>query len=106
MKKRLRKKLRLREFRELGFEVSFRLSDTLDEAGLEQFWDSFIGEAVEARGLMCGGACGRSWDVFLSCPGRRSATEGDRQDISTWLQRRSDVSEIWIGPLIDAWHSA
>ncbi|HEY2932919.1 MAG TPA: 50S ribosome-binding protein YggL [Acidobacteriota bacterium] len=69
MKKRLRKKLHRGEFCEFGFEVRFQLSEGLDDARLEQFWDIFIGEAIEARGLMCGGGCGRVWDVFVSRPG-------------------------------------
>lgn len=106
MKKRLRKKLRLGEFREFGFEISFRLSDELDQPGLDRFWDSFIGEAIEARGLMCGGACGRAWNVFVTRTGRRSATEEDRRDLIGWLEQHSNVSDARIGPLIDAWHSA
>ena len=106
MKKRLRKKLHLGEFREFGFEVGFRLSEDLDESGLDRFWDSFIGEAIEAWGLMCGGACGRVWDVFVTRPGRRSATEQDQRDVAGWLEQRPDVSGVQIGPLIDAWHSA
>ena len=106
MRKRLRKKLRLGEFREYGLEVSFRLADNLPEAGLDRFWDSFIGDAIEARGLMCGGGCGRAWDVFVTRPGRCSATEDDRRDITAWLQRHSDVHDVRIGPLIDACHSA
>lgn len=105
MKKRVRKKLRLGEFRELGFEVSFRLSESMADAGLEKFWDLFIGEAIEARGLMCGGGCGRVWDVFVKRPGRRSATEHDRREIAEWFHRHPDVLDVRIGPLIDAWHS-
>lgn len=106
MRKRLRKKLRLGEFRECGFEVSFRLADGLPDSHLDRFWDSFIGDAIEAHGLMCGGGCGRVWDVFVTRPGRRSATEDDRRDITAWLQRHPDVIEARIGPLIDAWRSA
>jgi uncharacterized protein YggL (DUF469 family) len=106
MKKRLRKKLRLGEFREFGFEISFRLSDDLDQPGLDGFWDSFIGEAIEARGLMCGGACGCAWDVFVTRTGRHSATEEDRRGLTGWLERHPNVSDVRIGPLIDAWHSA
>ncbi len=106
MKKRLRKKLRLGEFRELGFEVRFRLSDELDATALDQFWDSFIGDAIEARGLMCGGGCGRHWDVLITRPGRTSATEEDRRAVAAWLQHGSSVADVEIGSLIDAWHSA
>lgn len=106
MKKRLRKKLRLREFQQLGFEVSFRLPDDLHDSGLDAFWDSFIGQAIEAPGLMCGGGCGRVWDVFVVRSGRASATEDDRRSVATWLEQHPQVSDIRIGPLVDAWHSA
>ena len=93
------------EFRELGFEVSFRLSESVADADLEKFWDLFIGEAIEAHALMCGGGCGRVWDVFVTCPGRRSATEQNRREIAEWFQRRPEVLDVRIGQLIDAWHS-
>lgn len=103
MKKRLRKKLHVAEFREFGFEVSFRLPDDLDEAGLDRFFDSFIAEAIEGHGLMCGGGCGQVWDVFVTRHGRRSATDEDRHGVAAWLQQHPDVTDVQIGPLIDAW---
>lgn len=106
MKKRLRKKLRLREFRQFGFEVSFRLPDDLDEAGVDGFEDTFIADAIEARGLICGGGCGRVWDVFVTHAGRASAADEDRTKLAEWLGRHALVSSIHIGPLVDAWHSA
>ncbi len=106
MKKRLRKKLRVGEFREFGFEVSFRLPDDLDEAGLEAFEDSFIWQTMEAAGFMCGGGCGRLWDIFVTRAGRGSATEEDRRNIAGWLERHPLLSDIRLGPLVDAWHSA
>lgn len=106
MKKRLRKKRRVGEFREFGFELKFRLSDGLDEAGLDGFWDEFIGEAIEAQGLMCGGGCGRVWDVFIARPGRHSATEDDRREVRAWLDRHPHVAEVYAGPLVDSSHSA
>ncbi len=106
MKKRLRKKLRLGEFRQLGFEVSFRLADSLPDAEVDRFWDSFIGGVIEAGDLMCGGGCGKVWDIFVTPPGRRSATEDDRRGIAAWLHAQPDVLDVRIGPLVDAWHSA
>jgi hypothetical protein len=40
--RRLRKKLRVGEFREFGFDVSFTFRDGLDENQLTDFWDAFI----------------------------------------------------------------
>jgi uncharacterized protein YggL (DUF469 family) len=104
MKKRLRKKLRLAEFRELGFEVRFLLPDDLDETDLEHFWDAFITDAIEREGLVCGGGCGRAWDIVVARHHRGSATEADRANIYQWLARYGAVRDVTIGPLVDMWH--
>lgn len=106
MKKRLRKKLRLGEFREFGFEVQFRLPADLAEDAMWAFSDAFLQQAIEGNSLMCGGSCGRNWDVFVTRAGRGSASEQQRAAVSAWLQQHPLVSEIRVGPPIDAWHSA
>ena len=106
MKKRLRKKLRLGEFQELGFEVRFRVSEVVPDAGLDEFWDRFIGGAIEANRLVCGGGCGREWDVVVSPEGRGSATEEHRALVGKWLRDNGDVEAIQIGELVDVWHAA
>lgn len=106
MKKRLRKKLHLGEFQELGFQVRFRLPDDWHEADLERFLDAFIMDAIEREGLVCGGGCGRVWDIVVSRPHRGSATETDRASVHQWLVRHQTASDITIGPLVDMWHGA
>ena len=106
LRKRLRKKQHLGEFQQLGFEVRFRVGKSVPDAGLDEFWDCFIGEAIEANGLLCGGGCGREWDVLISPEGRGSATEEHRDLIQKWLQDRADVENVRIGWLMDMWHAA
>jgi uncharacterized protein YggL (DUF469 family) len=53
--RRLRKKLHIDEFQELGFEVAFRLRDGLSADEMGAFWDAFIGDAIEGNGLLYGG---------------------------------------------------
>ncbi len=53
---------------------------------------------------MCGGGCGRQWDIFVAAPRGRSATEDDRRALQEWLSRKTFVSDVRIGPLVDAWH--
>ena len=106
MRKRLRKKRRLGEFRQFGFELSFALAPTATSADIDQFWDRFVLGFIEARGLVCGGACGRGWSVFVTPEGRRSATEHDRAAARNWLAEQPDVRDVSVGPLFDAWHSA
>jgi uncharacterized protein len=106
MRKRVRKKLRLGEFRQFGFELGFALAPSATAAELDQFWDRFILGFVEIQGLVCGGACGRVWSVFIAPHGRRSATESDRAAARAWLAEQPGVGGVNVGPLIDAWHSA
>ncbi len=47
--RRLRKKLHIDEFQELGFEVAFRLRDGLSADEMGAFWDAFIGDAIEGQ---------------------------------------------------------
>jgi uncharacterized protein YggL (DUF469 family) len=100
MKKRLRKKLRLREFQEMGFSVKFELSDLANDEAYLAFWDKLV-VAIEANNLLMGGGLN---DFFVQTNSRRTATEADRESIATWLQQQPEVSAINVSPLIDAWH--
>jgi uncharacterized protein YggL (DUF469 family) len=104
MKKRLRKKLRLGEFREFGFEISCRLDEGLSDDESERIVDDFIA-MIEANGLQCGGGGvpGR-WHCFVACEGRGTATEEHRQIVARWLAAHPQVTEHTIGELVDAWH--
>jgi uncharacterized protein YggL (DUF469 family) len=105
VKKRLRKKLHVGEFQELGFEVCFRVADNLSHDAFHTVVDVLISEAIEAHGLVCGGG-GKNpeWTVFVTREGRGSGTEEHRQAIATWLAARPEVSTVQIGPLVDAWY--
>lgn len=102
MKKRLRKKLRLREFQEMGFKVKFDLNlpDT-DEAQFA-LWDRLV-EVVEANHLLMGGGFD---DFFVQTNSRRTATEADREAIEAWLLQQPEVSAVNVSPLVDAWHGS
>lgn len=103
MKKRLRKKLRLREFQEMGFQTAFDLAISNEDEEKERlyaFWDCLV-EVVEANHLMMGGAL----DNFFVCTDSRcSATEVDRSALRNWLETQPEASNVTIGPLVDAWH--
>lgn len=101
----MRKKRRLGEFREFGFELAFTLPVELSESQVLGFWDEVIDE-VESRNLRVGGASGHRWDVYVTRAARGSATEEDREALRAWLERHSLVSEVRVGELTDAWHAA
>lgn len=100
--RRLRKKLHIDEFQELGFEVAFRLRDGLSADEMGAFWDAFIGDAIEGNGLLYGGST-----RGMACLRKRgSANEQHREAVRSWLAGRSEVSETEVGPLIDVWYPA
>ncbi len=98
--RRLRKKLRVGDFRELGFAVSLRLSRTLSDRDFDDLWTRFIVHAIEARDLAFGGG----QDGFVTRAGRGSATEADREAVRAWLEAQPGVEAVTVGPLEDAWH--
>jgi uncharacterized protein YggL (DUF469 family) len=53
--RRLRKKLHLDEFQELGFDVEVEFNETLAGAAEEELLIAFIEGVIEPRGLIYGG---------------------------------------------------
>ncbi len=105
MRRRLRKKLRLAEFAQMGFTVKYQPEPVLAASVLEAFLDRFILQAIEANDLHCGGGGGpEEWDFFVCPNGRRSATDVDRQRVRAWLESEPGVRNLRVGPLQDAWH--
>lgn len=97
---RLRKKLRVGEFQELGFEFEARLEEAITSEEENDFIDAFISEIVEPRALAFGG--GLEGGFIASCR-RGSVSEGVRAAVYAWLSARPEVNFVTIGPLIDAW---
>ena len=107
VRKRLRKKLHVGEFQELGCEVRFQVADDLSHDAFDAVADAFISQAIEAHGLLCGGGGKNSaWNVFVTREGRGSVTEEHLQAIERWLAACPEVKTVQIGPLVDAWHPA
>ena len=48
---RLRKKLCVDEFQELGFELTLEFKEDLTDEAIDAFLDAFLKEAMEANGL-------------------------------------------------------
>ncbi len=106
MKKRLRKKLRLAEFQELGFRVAVTLKDAVSESDFESFLGRFLDGAIEAHGLECGGGGGpKLWDVFTQPVGHRgSATEEHRAGVTAWCNQEDLITRFYVGPFVDSWY--
>lgn len=103
MRQRLRKKKRVGEFRELGFAVAFRLQPTLDEAGVDAFFDDFI-DVVEKHNLGFGGGGKIEWQGYVTRMGRGSTSDVDRQALNAFFEQDPRVQVATFGPLTDAWY--
>ena len=103
MRKRLRKKLRLGEFREFCFPISFE-TPALSNADREQLCDDFL-EFLEANRLAFGGRVHDKWNGIVQFEYRGTATEEHRQLVRAWLNGNPQITEVQIGELVDAWHS-
>ena len=82
MKKRLRRKKHVGEFRQTGFSVECRLRPGLSPGEFDQFMDDFIDHCVEAHGLLFGG--GGSPEMLPEIRGemiqvKASHTRGERE---------------------------
>lgn len=107
MRRRLRKKKRLGEFREFGFDVSYLPVVGITESDSERLLDAFIESLVEANRLACGGGGfhGKTMEFFVTRSElRQSATEGDRRVVHAWLEARPDIESFTVGGLRDAWY--
>jgi uncharacterized protein len=98
--RRLRKKLRIAEFKEEGFEIDFKFTTGLTQDQQVDFLFTFIDEVVEPRGLLFGGG----ENGYITRAGRNSATEADREAVRAWLEACVAIHSVEIGSLEDAWY--
>lgn len=99
--RRLRKKLCVDEFQELGFEVQITYPESMSDDDIDCFFSEFVLQAIENNGLgLIGGA-----EYALVCLAKRgSVTEEQRAQVEAWLKGRSEPASCTISPLLDAWY--
>lgn len=99
--RRLRKKLKIAEFQEMGFEYKAELAKAMDDAAQNAMIEDFVNQVIEPRGLVLGG-----WvhSGFVSKNGLDSATEEDRAAVNQWLAGRAELKNIEVSALMDAWY--
>jgi len=102
MKKRLRKKKHLGEFRQWGRQLVV-IRSTREDA--DAFHDAFIAQAVEANDCYCGGSLSDDGlDVVVELGRTSDDPEAKFAKVAAWLDARPDVESWKAGPLFDLWH--
>lgn len=99
--RRLRKKLCVDEFQELGFELNLNFKEELSEELIDAFLDQFLRDAMTANGL---GYVGGD-DYGLVCLAKRgSVSEEQRATVEAWLRGRGELVDFSVTALIDVWY--
>lgn len=104
MNKRLRKKLRIGEFRELGFELRLTLVPDLSEGAVQEALDDFMCDAIEDQDLAVGGGFGEHWNFFVTSMRPGSVTDEQRERVLGWLEKDPRFARVEASPMMDAWY--
>ena len=101
--RRLRKKLRVEEFQELGFELAWHFpADTGTEA-IDALVDAFIDEVIEPRQLAFAGNGHLGWEGLVCTQKIGKCTEEDIQACCEWLKQKG-MEGMHHSPLFDVWY--
>ena len=99
---RLRKKLRVDEFKELGFDVAWQLNDDITSESLDAFIDKFFAEAIQPNGLGFGGEGDTLWHGLICTQSLGSCTDAHRDIVKKWLSENG-AKQVAVRDLYDVW---
>lgn len=100
--RRLRKKLRVDEFKEVGFDVAWQLQETITSEELDAFIDQFFAEVIQPNGLGFGGEGDTLWHGLICTQKLGSCTEEHRSAVEKWL-KDNGATTVSVSELYDVW---
>lgn len=105
MKKRLRKKYRVGEFKELCFGFSFDYKGDVNAPECERFLHSFVEECIEANGLNCeGNMTDEGCNIIAKAEDPTRTSESQRLAVKSWLEACPEVKLNTFSELQDLWY--
>ena len=99
---RLRKKLRVDEYQELGFDIAWKLDDNTDSAGIDTFIVKFFNEVIEPNGLGFGGEGDVLWHGIVCTQKLGKCTQEHRAIVEKWLTENG-ATAVSVSELYDVW---
>lgn len=100
--RRLRKKMHIDEFQELGFSVAWRFPQGTSEEQIDKIVDDFINEVIAPNGLAFDGSGYLSWEGLVCKEQIGKCTEEDQALVRKWLEEKQ-LEEIRLSDLFDVW---
>lgn len=100
--RRLRKKLRVDEFQELGFDVAWQLPSDFDDQAIDGFIEKFFAEVIQPNGLGFGGEGDTLWHGLICTQKLGKCTDKNRKAVETWLADNG-ASSVAVSELYDVW---
>ena len=100
--RRLRKKLRVDEFKELGFDIAWQLKEDINADELDAFIDKFFAEVIEPNELGFGGEGDHLWHGLICTQKLGKCTEEHRQLVEKWL-KENGATAVSVSELYDVW---
>ncbi|KKW51265.1 MULTISPECIES: YggL family protein [Pantoea] len=100
--RRLRKKLHIDEFQELGFSVAWRFPDGTSEEVIDDTLNQFINEAIDPNGLAYDGSGYLAWEGLICLQQTGKCTEEHRELVRKWLEDRQ-LLDVKVTELFDVW---
>ncbi len=100
--RRLRKKMHIDEFQELGFSVGFTFPQGATEQAIDSTVDALIEEAIDPNGLAFDGSGYLQWEGLICLQQTGKCTEAHRELVRKWLEERK-LENVKVTELFDVW---
>ncbi|MFE8102566.1 YggL family protein [Brenneria goodwinii] len=100
--RRLRKKLHIDEFQELGFSVSWRFPEGTSVEDIDRTLDKFVDDVIEPNGLAFEGSGYLQWQGLVCLQKIGHCTDEHRLLIGHWLEGQS-LADVNVSELFDIW---
>ena len=100
--RRLRKKMHIEEFQEIGFSVAWRFPEGTSVEKIDEEVDAFINEVIEPNKLAFDGSGYLAWEGLICKQEIGQRTEEHQAIVRKWLEDRK-FEEVRISELFDIW---
>ncbi|KAA0543567.1 MULTISPECIES: YggL family protein [Citrobacter] len=100
--RRLRKKMHIDEFQEVGFSVAWHFPEGTSGEQVDQIVDDFINEVIEPNKLAFDGSGYLAWEGLICLQEIGKCTEEHQAIVRKWLEEHK-LEEVRTSELFDIW---